>query len=211
VKTRLIQLLAASSIAASLPLGAQTLADLRKDATRTGNVTARVMGRAQQRHSPPTRITPASVKKLVPVWVRQADAAGRAQLVAGARARRFPGARRRHARFAGGRDPSTGKKVWEAQSKTPYWSGVLSTGSGLVFVGTQTGLFKAHDSKNVKQLWQFQTGSGITGLPIARDLDGRQYINVSSGAATVYATLAGDPDLANVPAGGSLWTCTRLP
>ena len=108
-------------------------------------------------------------------------------------------------------DPSTGKKVWEVPSKAPNWSGVLSTGSGLVFVGTQTGLFKAYDSKNGKQVWQFQTGSGITGLPIAWERNGRQYITITSGAATVYAALAGDPELANVPAGGSLWTFALLP
>jgi alcohol dehydrogenase (cytochrome c) len=108
-------------------------------------------------------------------------------------------------------NPATGKKVWEVNSKAPNWSGVLSTGSGLVFVGTQTGLFKAYDAKDGKQLWQFQTGSGITGLPIAWERDGRQYITVTSGSATVYAALAGDPELANVPAGGSLWTFALLP
>jgi alcohol dehydrogenase (cytochrome c) len=103
-------------------------------------------------------------------------------------------------------DPASGKKVWEVPSKAPNWSGVLSTASGLVFVGTQTGQFKAYDAKNGKELWSFQTGSGITGLPIAWERDGRQYITVTSGAATVYAALAADPELANVPAGSSVWT-----
>jgi alcohol dehydrogenase (cytochrome c) len=103
-------------------------------------------------------------------------------------------------------DPAAGKKVWEVESKSPNWSGVLSTASGLVFVGTQTGQFKAHDARSGKELWSFQTGSGITGLPIAWEHQGRQYITVTSGAATVYAALAGDPELANVPAGSSLWT-----
>jgi alcohol dehydrogenase (cytochrome c) len=103
-------------------------------------------------------------------------------------------------------DPATGKKVWEVQAKTPSWSGVLSTASGVVFVGTQTGQFKAYDAKDGKELWSFQTGSGISGLPIAWEHNGREYITVMSGAATVYAALAGDPELANVPAGSSLWT-----
>jgi alcohol dehydrogenase (cytochrome c) len=108
-------------------------------------------------------------------------------------------------------DPVAGKKVWEVPVKTPNWSGVLSTASGLVFVGTQTGQFKAYDAANGKELWSFQTGSGITGLPIAWERDGRQYITVTSGAATVYAALAGDPELANVPAGGSVWTFALMP
>jgi alcohol dehydrogenase (cytochrome c) len=31
-------------------------------------------------------------------------------------------------------------------------------------------------------------------------------VTVLSGSATVYAALSGDPDLANIPAGGSVWT-----
>jgi alcohol dehydrogenase (cytochrome c) len=108
-------------------------------------------------------------------------------------------------------DPASGKKVWEVPTKAPNWSGVLSTASGVVFVGKQTGEFKAYDAKDGKELWSFQTGSGITGLPIAWERNGRQYITVTSGAATVYAALAGDPELANVPAGGSLWTFALQP
>jgi alcohol dehydrogenase (cytochrome c) len=87
----------------------------------------------------------------------------------------------------------------------------LSTGGGVVFTGTQTGAFKAFDAKSGKELWSFQTGSGISGLPIAWERDGRQYITVTSGAATVYAALAGDPELANIPAGSSVWTFALMP
>lgn len=103
-------------------------------------------------------------------------------------------------------DPATNKRVWEVPSKSPNWSGVLSTGGGVVFTGSQTGAFMAFDAKNGKKLWQFQTGSGISGLPIAWERNGKQYITVLSGSATVYAALAGDPDVTNVPAGGSVWT-----
>jgi alcohol dehydrogenase (cytochrome c) len=103
-------------------------------------------------------------------------------------------------------DPVTNKRVWEVPSKSPNWSGVLSTGGGVVFTGSQTGAFMAFDAKNGRKLWQFQTGSGISGLPIAWERDGKQYVTVLSGSATVYAALAGDPDVTNVPAGGSVWT-----
>ena len=103
-------------------------------------------------------------------------------------------------------DPVAGKAVWTVPNKSPFWSGVLSTAGGVVFTGTQSGQFLAFDSKRGKKLWSFQTGSGITGLPITWERDGRQYVTVLSGAATVYAALSGDPDVANVPAGGSVWT-----
>ena len=103
-------------------------------------------------------------------------------------------------------DPVEGKAVWTALNKSPYWAGVLSTASGVVFTGSQSGQFIAFDAKNGDKLWSFQTGSGITGLPIAWEHQGRQYVTVLSGSATVYAALAGDPDTVNVPAGGSVWT-----
>ena len=103
-------------------------------------------------------------------------------------------------------DPVAAKPVWTVRNKSPFWAGVLSTASGVVFTGSQTGQFIAFDSKTGKKLWSFQTGSGISGLPIAWEKNGREYITVLSGAAQVYGALAGDPDLANVPAGGSVWT-----
>jgi len=103
-------------------------------------------------------------------------------------------------------DPVAGKAVWRVLNKSPFWSGVLSTAGRVVFTGSQSGQFMAFDSKSGDKLWAFQTGSGISGLPITWERDGRQYVTVLSGSATVYGALAGDPDLANVPAGGSVWT-----
>ncbi len=103
-------------------------------------------------------------------------------------------------------DPVTGKRVWDVPTATPYWAGVLSTAGGLVFTGAQTGEFMAFDADTGSKLWQFQTGSGITGLPVTWEHKGQQYVTVTSGAATVYGFLAGDAKLAQVPAGSSVWT-----
>lgn len=108
-------------------------------------------------------------------------------------------------------DPVARKKVWEFPNKSPFWAGVMSTAGGLVFTGSQTGQFMAFDSATGKQVWTFQTGSGISGLPVTWERNGRQYVTVMSGAATVYAALAGDPDLANMNAGSSLWTFALHP
>jgi PQQ enzyme repeat len=56
-------------------------------------------------------------------------------------------------------DPLTGKAKWEAPSDIPRFSGVLSTGGGVVFSGQLTGEFEAFDADAGKKLWQFQTGS----------------------------------------------------
>ncbi len=103
-------------------------------------------------------------------------------------------------------DPLTGKSKWEVGSEIPSYSGVLSTAGGLVFTGAMTGEFRAYDAVSGEKLWEFQTGSGIIGSPVAWERDGREYITVPSGIGGVYPLFSGDERLANVPAGGSLWT-----
>jgi alcohol dehydrogenase (cytochrome c) len=103
-------------------------------------------------------------------------------------------------------DPMSGKAKWEVESDLPNFSGTLSTAGGLVFTGTETGAFKAYDAETGKELWQFQTGSGIVGQPITWSRDGRQYVTVTSGIGGVYALFSGDERLAQIPPGGSLWT-----
>jgi alcohol dehydrogenase (cytochrome c) len=102
-------------------------------------------------------------------------------------------------------DPLTGKAKWEAPSDIPRFSGVLSTGGGVVFSGQLTGEFEAFDADTGKKLWSFQTGSGIEGQPITWERDGVQYVAVSSGIGGVYVLYFGDDRLKKVPAGGSLW------
>ena len=103
-------------------------------------------------------------------------------------------------------DPLTGKAKWEVPSELPNYSGTLSTAGGLVFTGTETGAFKAYDAESGKELWSFQTGSGIVGQPITWSHDGRQYVTITSGIGGVYALFSGDQRLAQIPAGGSVWT-----
>jgi alcohol dehydrogenase (cytochrome c) len=103
-------------------------------------------------------------------------------------------------------DPLTGEAKWEVPFKSPNIAGTLVTAGGLVFTGQQTGEFMAFDSDTGKLLWQFQTPSGIVGQPITWERDGKQYVTITSGIGGVYALKSGDPNLAHVPAGGTLWT-----
>jgi alcohol dehydrogenase (cytochrome c) len=82
---------------------------------------------------------------------------------------------------------------------------VLSTAGGVVFSGQLTGEFDAFDSDTGKKLWTFKTGSGIEGQPITFEVDGVQYVAVTSGIGGVYSIFSGDERLAAVPPGGSLW------
>ena len=103
-------------------------------------------------------------------------------------------------------DPMTGKAKWQlAWPGQPSMAGTLSTAGGLVFTGAATGEVIAVDAANGKKLWQFQTGSGIIGLPVTWEHQGKQYVSIVSGAGGVWALL-GDERMSKVPAGGSLWT-----
>ncbi len=103
-------------------------------------------------------------------------------------------------------DPLTGKSKWKMPwPGQPSMAGTLSTAGGLVFTGAATGEFMAVDAKTGKKLWQFQTSSGIIGLPVTWQHKGKQYVSIVSGAGGVWALL-GDERMAATPAGGSVWT-----
>jgi alcohol dehydrogenase (cytochrome c) len=103
-------------------------------------------------------------------------------------------------------DPMTGKSKWQmAWPGQPSMAGTLSTAGGLVFTGAATGEFMAVDANTGKKLWEFQTSSGIIGLPVTFEQDGKQYVTVVSGSGGVWALL-GDERMSQVPAGGSVWT-----
>jgi len=103
-------------------------------------------------------------------------------------------------------DPLTGKSKWQMPwPGQPSMAGTLSTAGGLVFTGAATGEFIAVDARNGKKLYEFQTSSGIIGLPVTYEINGKQYVSIVSGAGGVWALL-GDERMADVPAGGSVWT-----
>jgi alcohol dehydrogenase (cytochrome c) len=106
-------------------------------------------------------------------------------------------------------DAATGQKKWVVEAPSPFMSGVLSTGGGLVFAGTPEGEFKAYDADSGKELWSYQTGSGIVGSPVTFVVDGKQYVAVPSGFGgwTGWATIGGGgaPHLKDNRKGGTLF------
>ena len=78
-------------------------------------------------------------------------------------------------------EPLTGKVRWSQPSFIPRYAGVLTTGGGLVITGALTGEVQIYDAVNGKPLWSFHAGSGVEGQPLTYELDGKQYIAVTSG------------------------------
>jgi len=96
-------------------------------------------------------------------------------------------------------DVANKKVVWSSESPLPLFAGMLVTKGGVLFTGDQRGRFLALDAKTGKDLWKFQTGSGINASPITYELDGKQYVAILSG-------VGGDPSFYySAPKGGMLW------
>lgn len=103
-------------------------------------------------------------------------------------------------------NPVTGKAKWQVPlNDHSNWSAMLATDSGLLFTGRHTGEFIALDADTGKQLWQYQTSSGINANPITWSHKGKQYVTVLSGLGGLGVRYAGTA-LKNVPKGGSVWT-----
>jgi len=110
-------------------------------------------------------------------------------------------------------DPTNGKIVWQVNNKAPLWGGVLTTAGDLVFYGTPEGYLKALNAKTGKELWEFQTGSGIIGSPITWEQDGEQYVSIVSGWGGAVPLWGGEiaKSTKNIPQGGMVWTFKLLP
>jgi PQQ-dependent dehydrogenase (methanol/ethanol family) len=104
-------------------------------------------------------------------------------------------------------DPKTGKIVWEHLENMPLWGGSMTTKGGLVFQGTSDGYVKAFDAKNGKELWAFQTGSGVVSVPMTWEDGGKQYIGIASGYGGAVPLWGGDmaDQTKLVSQGGSFW------
>ncbi len=108
-------------------------------------------------------------------------------------------------------DPLTAEKKWRVPLMDfQIWSAMLASGD-LLFTGKETGEFIALDAATGKQLWQFQTGSGINAMPVTYTYKGRQYVTVLSGIGGLYWNINREALKDRVPQGGSVWTFALLP
>ena len=60
-------------------------------------------------------------------------------------------------------------------------AGVISTASGLVFFGENSGSFMAADAANGKVLWEFPTNQVWKASPMTYMFDNKQYVAIASG------------------------------
>jgi len=91
-------------------------------------------------------------------------------------------------------DPLTGEVKKSTHLRYPNYSGALSTGGGLVFIGLLDGTVAALDDITLEQLWKINVGSGFTAPPMTFEVNGKQYVAIASGPSN-----AGRSRLVNTP------------
>ena len=91
---------------------------------------------------------------------------------------------------------NTGKIAWQVKTPQPMIGGILATAGGLVFTGEGNGWFKAYNSVNGRELWQFQAGAGVNAPPSSYVVGGKQYIVVGAGGNTQLDFKRGDSIIA---------------
>lgn len=108
-------------------------------------------------------------------------------------------------------DIRTLKKKWQVNFKMPNWGPVLSTEGGLVFVGgTGDAMFRAFDAETGDLLWSREMDGGIVAPPTSFEVDGKQYIAVTTGWGVDGDRFQGFIDAGmgietKIPQGGSIW------
>jgi alcohol dehydrogenase (cytochrome c) len=86
----------------------------------------------------------------------------------------------------------SGETVWEipqAPANAPAAAGVISTASGLVLFGENSGSFVAADASNGRILWQFMTNSLISASPMSYMFDKKEFIAIAAGREVIAFAL----------------------
>ncbi|MEX2581964.1 MAG: PQQ-binding-like beta-propeller repeat protein [Gemmatimonadota bacterium] len=72
------------------------------------------------------------------------------------------------------------EEVWQHEQDAAFTSGILTTGGGLAFVGDYDRWLRAYDVRSGELVWRTRLGSTVMGFPISFEVDGVQYVAVST-------------------------------
>jgi len=78
-------------------------------------------------------------------------------------------------------DPIAQKAVWSIETPGISEGGTLATAGNLVIQGRADGHLHALSADTGKDLWSFNAGVAVTGVPITYSVNGRQYVTITSG------------------------------
>ena len=80
-------------------------------------------------------------------------------------------------------DVASGRSLWRQRRRAPYNTAILTTGGGLVFVGTWDRFAFAYDAKTGEPKWDTRLPTMANGFPMTYAVDGRQYVAIGTGSA----------------------------
>jgi len=98
----------------------------------------------------------------------------------------------------------TGRDTWKYEQREAMTS-LVATGGGLVFGGDVVGRFRAFDQETGEILWEVNLGSVVTGYPVTYQVDGRQYLAISTGNAFATGGLGSLTPESNPPLATNLF------
>ncbi len=88
-------------------------------------------------------------------------------------------------------DPVAQEARWTVEHAGPWNGGVLSTAAGIVFQGKLNGEFAAYDAATGEELWVADVKSGAASGPGTFEIDGEQYVTITTGWGSAYLLTAG--------------------
>ena len=88
-------------------------------------------------------------------------------------------------------DPVANEPRWTVEHEGPWNGGVMSTAGGVVFQGKLNGEFVAYNAATGEKLWSQDVKSGAASGPGTYEIDGEQYVTITTGWGSAYALTAG--------------------
>jgi PQQ-dependent dehydrogenase (methanol/ethanol family) len=88
-------------------------------------------------------------------------------------------------------DPVANEARWTVEHEGPWNGGVLSTAGNVVFQGKLNGEFVAYNAATGEKLWSHDVKSGAASGPGTYEIDGEQYVTITTGWGSAYALAAG--------------------
>jgi len=103
----------------------------------------------------------------------------------------YPGGGPRRGIFAA-LDVTTNRIAWRQQWGDQCYSGSMTTGGGLTFVGRNDGRLMALNSTTGRKVWEFQTDGGVNAPAITFLHEGRQYVAAYAGGTLLAPSKRSD-------------------